>query len=384
MGVPGPVPVARRALYARYPFLPGAQSALGGLSPTSIELAGGPVHEIARALGRERVLWALRPSAAETPVQGIGQADDGARILSFQYAALLVSLLPGTAPARRWARVEASALEATLTDPSTSPEEVAWLAEGLGEEVAPERGPRGEEQWPMPLARYLTWAPPVKERAFRLVHQPLRHGSISLPRERFARLLGERLLETLEDRLPLALEPGLKETLLSLEAPFLREALARLPAREGPRSGPVDPGRFPPCMSALKEGLARGEHVGHLGRFALASFLHKVGMDPEGIVDAFRGAPDFNEAITRYQVDQIRRHDGGEGYTPPECATMITAGLCRRERDDSRARLCADPTLLRHPLNYYRRRREGRRPSPAAGKEAGGAPARSAAPGTPP
>jgi DNA primase large subunit len=385
MGVPGPVPVARRAFHARYPFLPGAEDALGGLAPTSLELVGGPVHGMARALGRERVRWALRPRGAAASEVGVGDVDDMARILSFQYAALLVSLLPGDGPARRWARSEGEALEATLRDPLTAPEEVASVAQGLGEDVPAERGARGEEVWPMPLARYLTWAPSIRERTFRLVHQPLRRGVITLSRDRFARVLGQCLQETLADRLPLALEPALKEALLQRESPFVREALALLPAREGPRSGPVDPGRFPPCMTALKDGLARGENVGHLGRFALASFLHKVGMDPEGMVDVFRGAPNFNEAITRYQVDQIRRHDGGEGYTPPECASLITAGLCRREADTSPARLCSDPTLLKHPLNYYRRRRrEGRGPSPATRTEAAGGPARSGAPGTPP
>ncbi len=385
MGVPGPVPVTRRALYARYPFLPGAELALGGLSPTSQELVSSPVHALARSLGRERVLWALRPPGAAPPPEEAPAADEASRVLSFQYAALLVSLLPGSVPARRWARSEALSLEATLNDPSTGAEEVAWVAAGLGEEASPERGPRGEEVWPLSLVRYLALAPQVKDRSFRLVHQPLHRGSMALPRDRFARLLGERLTETLTDRLPLALDGELKEALLSREDAFLQEARARAPAREGPAGGPVDPGRFPPCMSALEEGLARGEHVGHLGRFALASFLHKVGMGPDRIVDAFRGAPDFKEEVTRYQVEQIRRHDGGEGYTPPECATMITAGLCRREKDDSRGRLCADPALLKHPLNYYRRRRrEGRESSPAAGKEAGGVPARSAGPGTPP
>ncbi len=358
---------------------------MGGLSPTLRELALSPVHSIARSLGRERVLWALRPPGSGAPDEGSAAADEPARVLSFQYAALLVSLLPGSVPARRWARSEALSLEATLKDPLTGPEEVAWVAEGLGEEAWSERGPRGEELWRMPLVRYLALGPRVKDRSFRLVHQPLHQGSLSLPRDRFARLLGERLVERLEDRLPLTLDGELKEPLLSLESAFLEEARARLPAREGPAGGPVDVSRFPPCIRALQKDLARGENVGHLGRFALASVLHRVGMGTEALVDAFRGAPDFKEEVTRYQVEQIRRHDGGEGYTPPECATMITAGLCRREKDDSRARLCADPATLKHPLNYYRRRRpEGREALPAGGKEAGGAPERSAAPGTPP
>jgi DNA primase large subunit len=107
--------------------------------------------------------------------------------------------------------------------------------------------------------------------------------------------------------------------------------------------------------------LESGENLSHAGRFALAAFLHRAGADFETIVDAYRGAPDFDESVTRYQVEHITQRDDGRGYEPPECETLRSHGLCFREGDASapqpsdRARdpLCFEP-FLRHPLQYYR------------------------------
>jgi len=113
----------------------------------------------------------------------------------------------------------------------------------------------------------------------------------------------------------------------------------------------------------MQRTLERGENLSHAGRFCLAAFLHRVGASFETIVDAFRGAPDFDESVTRYQVEHITLRDGGRGYEPPECATLRSHGLCARDGDpdgptpvdrapDPR---CFEPSL-KHPLQYYRRR----------------------------
>jgi DNA primase large subunit len=113
----------------------------------------------------------------------------------------------------------------------------------------------------------------------------------------------------------------------------------------------------------MQRTLERGDNLSHAGRFCIATFLHRAGASFETIVDAFRGAPDFDESVTRYQVEHITLHDGGRGYEPPECDTLRSHGLCAREGDPDapqpgdrqRDPICFEPTL-RHPLQYYRRR----------------------------
>ena len=59
--------------------------------------------------------------------------------------------------------------------------------------------------------------------------------------------------------------------------------------------------------------------------------------------------PDFNERLTRYQVEHIA---GGRGsrtkYIPPRCDTLRTHGVCPSMDD-----ICRE---VRHPLAYYRRK----------------------------
>jgi len=85
----------------------------------------------------------------------------------------------------------------------------------------------------------------------------------------------------------------------------------------------------PPCMRAILDALKRGENLPHTARFAITTYLLKRGWDVEQIVDLFRNAPDFNEKITRYQVQHIAGRAGGrKEYAVPSCKTMREWGLC--------------------------------------------------------
>mgnify|MGYP000284504932 CR=1 FL=1 len=85
----------------------------------------------------------------------------------------------------------------------------------------------------------------------------------------------------------------------------------------------------PPCMEAILEALKNGENLPHTARFAITTYLLWRGWDVDQIVDLFRTAPDFNEKITRYQVQHIAGQTGGrKQYAVPSCRTMSAWGLC--------------------------------------------------------
>ncbi len=88
------------------------------------------------------------------------------------------------------------------------------------------------------------------------------------------------------------------------------------------------------------------ENVPHSGRFALVAFLHTLGMDSDEILQTFSTAPDFDESKSRYQVDHITGEISGTEYTPPECSTMKSYGICFNPDG-----LCRK---IKHPLSYYR------------------------------
>jgi DNA primase large subunit len=354
MAVRGASPVADPAFFGDYPFLPGAEVVAEGLAASIRGLLEDVVLERARDLGRARIRVALEDPRGTMTIDELARADAGERFLSFQYARLVLGAATSAGPVRRWAVSESKRASARLSS--------APLAEVLA--VAREVGFGFEEEEggvAIPLVDYLRLATPIREADFRLSHQEIAAGRVHVGRARAARLLEEGIRRRLSS--PLPLDPAVRGFLVEHEAELLREIHERMPppaARPGLLGGKVVPNAFPPCIRKMRRTLEDGENLSHAGRFALAAFLHRVGADEETIVDAFRGAPDFDEGITRYQVDHITHRNAGEGYTPPECETLRSHGLCCRDGDPAapnpedrgRDERCFDPKM-RHPLTYY-------------------------------
>lgn len=359
--------VDERGLFAEYPFLPGAESLVEELAPSLKDVLGDASYARARELGRARVRAAVDDPTGGSDLAELARATREERFLSFLYARLLLSGAPIAAPLRRWAVAEAKRSWRQLE--KTSPEVVAEVARrlGFGFEAAPD-GIR------IPLTDYLHLATSIREADFRLVRQAVKDGVVHVTAARATRLLQEGVRLRLTQ--PIALAPDVRGALAGAEAELLEEVARRVPgvaASSGPK-GPVRPELFPPCIRRMRRALENGENLSHSGRFALAAFLHKVGADFDAIVDAYRGAPDFDETITRYQVEHITRRDEGRGYEPPTCDTLRSHGLCVREGDPTaplpidkaRDERCFDSNL-RHPVQYYRWR--GGAVTPRAGSE---------------
>ncbi len=357
MAVRRAAPLDERELFGEYPFLPGAEALVEELSPSLKDVLTDPAYVRARELGRARVRAAVDDPTGSSSLEELGRATREERFLSFLYARLLLSASRTAAPLRRWAVAEAKRSWARL-DGAPVPELVE-VARRLGHEfdsVGTEIALR--------LPDYLHLATPIREGDFRLIRQGVGRGAVVVARTRAARLLQEGIRLGLTQ--PIALAADVRTLLASREAEFLSEIEGAVPAPTSRMSsvvGPILPDRFPPCIRKMRRMLESGENLSHAGRFALAAFLHRVGADAETIVDAYRGAPDFDESITRYQVEHITGHDEGRGYTPPECATLRTHGLCFRDGDTSAAspedrgrdERCFHPTLAR-PIQYYLRR----------------------------
>ncbi|NNN17263.1 MAG: hypothetical protein HKL79_02730, partial [Thermoplasmata archaeon] len=292
------------------------------------------------------------------PIEELSRAAPEVRFLSFLFARLVLSAAASPAPLRRWAVAESKRSHARLR--SSSIEELGEVARRLGYPITE----LASSEVALALTDYVRLAVPIRDAEFRLGSQDVRHGQVEVSRERAARLLQEAVRSELAR--PMPIEETTRAAIRAREAVVLEEISQRVPlpvARPGANTAELRPDRFPPCIRRMRRVLEHGENLSHAGRFALAAFLHRAGADLETIVDAYRGAPDFDESITRYQIDHITHRDGGKGYEPPECATLRTHGLCTREGDPAgptpmdRARdpLCFEP-FLRHPLQYYRLR----------------------------
>jgi DNA primase large subunit len=348
-------PIEDRSLYAEYPFLPGAESLLAGESVSVRGLLEDSAYESARVLGRARILAAAEDPRGTRDLEELSRADADVRFLSFLFARMILSAAPVLATLRRWAVAEAKRSYARLRQVPI--EELTEVARRLGYSMEPEAGSVA-----FPLVDYVRLAVPIRESEFRLAGQAVRRGQVLVSPVRAARLIQEAI--RLRLAIPVPLADDVVELVRSRERELLDEVARRTPlpvARPGLPSGGLRPTLFPPCIRKMMRTLQQGENLSHSGRFALAAFLHRAGADFETIVDAYRGAPDFDESITRYQVEHITLRDGGAGYEPPECDTLRSHGLCARDGDPSatdpvdrgRDARCFDESL-RHPLQYYR------------------------------
>jgi len=373
MAVRGSSALGERELLRKYPFLPGASSLVADLGLTVAELVSDPVYDRARELGRTRILAAADDSTGANPIPDLARSTPEEGFLSFLYARLLLAASPTPAPLRRWAVAEAKrAYGIVRAAPGAELEEVGRRLdrplEPAGRDVA------------ISVPDYVRLATPIREGDFRLSRQAVGDGRVLVHRDRGARLLQEAVRLALTE--PIELDREARASIADRERAFLDELARRMPLAtrpDAPRPSVLRPAAFPPCIRKMARTLQAGENLSHAGRFALAAFLHRAGADLETIVDAYRGAPDFDESITRYQVDHITQRDSGAGYMVPDCETLRSHGLCARDGDPQgptdadRARepRCFDVAMT-NPLKFYRPR--------------GGPPApdRPEAPGTPP
>ena len=196
---------------------------------------------------------------------------------------------------------------------------------------------------------YLRNTKPFHEEKFKLVNKPLIKGDVYLTKREAARLLQEEVRKKIEDKLNMEIRLKLPDRLLNQIENLKRKYAGYKEKRileEAPKEMIYE--AFPPCIRQLLSAAKSGQHISHLGRFTLTSFLLNIGMKIQDIVDIFRSSSDFNERLTRYQIEHIAGNRGsGTKYIPPSCETLKTHGLC----PDFKA--CGN---VKHPLASYRRR----------------------------
>ena len=90
-----------------------------------------------------------------------------------------------------------------------------------------------------------------------------------------------------------------------------------------------------------------GVNVNHFGRLFLASMASTLSLAKQATVDFFRGAPDFSEATTAYQVDHVYANE----YTPAGCGKLKVNHNCPVLPGDNRT---CDQPWMDHPLKYIR------------------------------
>jgi len=203
--------------------------------------------------------------------------------------------------------------------------------------VAAEFGIRFEKagaQFLVPLGKYLTYTP--RSTDYKLANREVAGGKVKVNSHERVRMLEEAVKKKIERELPIrASFPA------EVKASGAR-VLALLPKLEA-NVVKVGQENYPPCVRRMIEELALNVNLPHTARVALGIYLVKAGLPTDKIMEIFRGAPDFSEKTTRYQVEYLRT----KNYSMPSCSTMDSYGVCVAE--------CRCGTPLNYRANVHGR-----------------------------
>jgi DNA primase large subunit len=267
-------------------------------------------------------------------------------ILSFPVAILLVIATEDRFIKKRYALAEAKqAYEEMRLEPQ---QKVLAIAQNFGWTVKKNNNSRVACEFSLSFVDYVRNTTHLRDMKWKLVNRVLSSGNVYLTRNEAARLLSEEVRRHVEQRLEVEERPTFPAVITETAEKIKNLAIKRIGKAEL-EGFPVatTESAFPPCISSLYQAFTSGRHLSHVGRFTLTSFLINVGMPPDKVVELFRSFSDFNERMTRYQVEHIAGEKGSRTrYIPPKCDTLKTHSVCLNPDD-----LCRK---VHHPLAYYK------------------------------
>lgn len=341
----------------RYPFSIEARSASQKLARdvrTLIQILEKPVNSQVVDEAEERVHAALMQSEIKIPRTNAEEA-----VLVYPTARLIVEMIGNPRLKEYQAEAESKAVnkhlstekEPTVIDLCKS--SLGWTVESAGSESQRAKLPLilRSFNFRIRFEDYLEVAPSFHSEKWKLINRHLDSGWVPIRRSELDRLISGRvkqlILQSTMDvpKLPMRLT----EAVQRIEA----EITTRIQAREPIKiTGDVTTA-FPPCISQMYQDSLQGKNLSHDARFALASFLLKIGMTNEDVMGVFKAAPDFVQNLAQYQVRHISSKSAGEGYTPPGCKKLQGNSLCPVYLRTASDPLC---TYILHPLAFYETR----------------------------
>ncbi len=327
---------------AKYPFLTQTVEYVKQLG-FSIEDVMNP--ELDRVFKRaenrleEAILYAVVTTEAKNPE---------IEILSFPVASMLAAATDNAFIKKRYALAEA---KRTFEEMKPEPKDrILAIGGNFGWRLAVNTDSGVPLQFKLNFADYLRNTTQLRDSKWKLVNRLMASGDVYLTGSETARLLSEEVRRYIERRLDVKDLPRLPEKIIAASERIKQLCQEKIgqSAIEGFPKAIVNEA-FPPCITGLYEAFSSGRHLSHIGRFTLTSFLINIGMTSDKLIELFKNFSDYDERMTRYQVEHIAGEKGSRTrYTPPRCETLRTHGVCTEPDSWCRA--------VRHPLSYYRRK----------------------------
>jgi DNA primase large subunit len=330
--------------YAKYPFTLEATEFVEEWDINIGDLSGPYSTVLDRAEDR------IKEALIEGVVSWRDRPEYEVEILSYPTAVLLVSAINDSYLKRRYSLSEAR--RAYLLLKNENDEKIINITNNSFRWNVGKNGSKMDFQYldfAVSFTDYLKHAPKFHAEEWKLVNRMMASGNVFLKKNDLIRLMEEEVREHIEERIdqsPRVDLPKVFDERLDRIGSILGRLKEKFVSQEQILG--VVPEAFPPCIRMLYNTVLTKQHLSHMGRFTVTSFLLTVGMQPEELIKLYLSLSDFNERLTRYQVMHIAGEKGSKTkYTPPTCNTLRTHGLCVGKDE-----IC---NSVNHPLAYYRR-----------------------------
>lgn len=325
--------------YANYPFLKQASVKIQDLELTIQSL-------VENRMVLERAQKRVENAILDLTI-GDMDVDKRKEISSFAASLILVISTKNSWIKKRYALAIAKTAYSQLLREETTKPKVLTIAKDFDWDISDGRD--AYKDFRVGFTFYLKNAAHMHGTEWKLVNQIISRGMVYLNKDKVARLLQEEIKKRVEKRLDVPDLKNLPEevNIIANKLTELAKGIIGQEIEEIPKT--VVQGAFPPCINALFEDASKSHHLSHIGRFTLTSFLINIGMSPEAVNEVYKAFSDYNERLTKYQIEHIAGERGSATrYIPPQCSVLQTHGVCKN-RDE----LCR---RIYHPLAYYKRK----------------------------
>jgi len=302
---------------AKYPFLAEAGQYLQDKGFTLEQFATDPDLQIIVDKAYERIESATNGRIYTTKL-------DSSDTFSFLIAIILLKLSGMNTLINRFSLAEARRAEKFLekdlvSDLNKTSEE---LAIKIIKDIFSVSVKKIKNHFVIPIPDYLRHAVNFHEIEWKLVNRRVENGMVFLTPHETVRLIRKELDGYIGSRIRAANTPslhkGFEDKVNKLAGLAKKFTVSTTISTE-----------YPPCIKHAIDVLENGENLSHSGRFMLAAFLLGRGQPIDKIALLFKNAPDYNEKVTRYQINQIAGETGSNTkYSCPSCEKIKSNDLC--------------------------------------------------------
>jgi DNA primase large subunit len=325
---------------AKYPFLPEAGEFIKHLN-LSIEELGEDDYANLVKRAYARILEAQRKGRISEEFY-----DGQLELLSFHIALILVKAVGLEHLFARFSLAESMRVE-KLLEQEGNKSLVAYIFRSLlGIELVEVKSKFGVQKfgYKIPVIEYLKRAVHFHAVEWKLINRMVDNGYVYLNISDLIRLIRESIRMIIFNRIRSASVPKLPNSLQKI----VEEIQKMSPAPRTYTQEFIPPNRYPPCVIHTLDLLTKSQNVPHYGRFLMTTYLLGIGKTVDEIIVLFPKVPDFNERVTRYQVEHLAGLKGGRTrYKAPSCSTLQTHSFCFKTVE------CDD---IKNPIQFGRKR----------------------------